>query len=106
MILIEGEICFVLFLIASEEVLFARADAVPEETRTGTHYDEEGMTRRLQEFNARHDESQGFPPLVNFFRNRGSEVLTVSAEKTEDQVCKEIEQFVEKACFNIIVHLK
>ncbi len=73
-----------------------RANAIPEEQRAGTHYDDAGTERRLQEYAARHDESQGYPPLADFFGKRGVDVLKLNGEAPAEENCKAIAEYIEK----------
>ena len=57
----------------------------PEEKKKGTHYDEAGMARRMQEYKDRNDESQGNPPLATFFEKRGIQVLVIKGEAPEKE---------------------
>lgn len=69
---------------------------MPEEKKKGTHWDEEGMARRLQEYKDRNDESQGNPPVVSFFEKRGVQALVVKGEDAEKDQQKAIETYLEK----------
>jgi adenylate kinase len=54
------------------------------------------MTRRLQEFKDRNDESQGNLPLQSFFEKRGVQLLVIKADDPEADQKKSVEAYLEK----------
>ena len=93
----------VILIEAEDELLNARAKAIPEEKRKGTHYEPKEMKRRLAEYKQRHDGSQGFPPLIAFFEERGIEVLKINAATPEEENLSAIQQYIEKVKQFIII---
>lgn len=86
----------VILIESPEEIIRNKAAQMPEEEKIGTHYDEEGINRRISEYNQRNDGSQGYPSLAEFFRQNGIEVLKISTEGLEEENTKAIIDYIEK----------
>ena len=76
-----------------------RLQEIPEEKKANTHYNQEDLTRRLEEYKMRHDEAQGAIPLISFFTKRQIEVLTQAADTPEADIAKSILDYIEKVSF-------
>jgi len=83
----------------TDEQLNSRLEKMPEEKKKDSHYNTEGMTRRLKEYKDRNDENNGIIPLAKFFEKRNIEVLTIKAEINEEITKKTILDCIEKVIF-------
>ena len=87
---------FVIDLEAPDEFLKHRVKQLPPEQTAGTHYTEEGMTRRLAHYR------KANPPgeegnLVSFFKENGVDILKLEVDKMSDQeIENSINAFLEK----------
>ena len=79
-----------------EEFILNRVKEMPEEKKENTHYNKEDMTRRLEEYKARSDESQENVAPASFFNKRGIEILRQGIEAPEEEQAKSILDFIEK----------
>lgn len=84
----------VILLKASNEVLVARAKALPEQLVLGTHYNDEGMKRRLQAY--REANTADKQPLTEFFLSRKSEMLELEANSEESGNFEAMVRFIER----------
>ncbi len=87
---------FIINLVASNEFLFKRVRNLPEESVAGTHLEEEGMVRRLEQYHKLNDTSKGFPILLSFFAEHKLPVLNVNIEMTKADIFNTLRSFVEK----------
>lgn len=84
----------VIIIKATNEFLIARAKSMPEQMVVGTHYNDEGMKRRLQAFrDANIPDKQ---PLIEYFISHKSETLEIEASVEEMVSLENIEKFIER----------
>jgi adenylate kinase len=83
-------------LVASDEFLFKRVRNLPEENIAGTHLEEDGMIRRLEQYRKLNDTSKGFPILLTFFAEHKLAVLNVNVEMTKADIFNTLRSFVDK----------
>ena len=89
---------------ASDEILKERAKKMPEAAVPGSHYNDDGMIRRLLNFRkTNNNEGSGaHSHLLDFFQEHGSEMVLINFETesyinmSQDDVYKEIIGFVER----------
>jgi hypothetical protein len=79
---------------ATNEYLIARAKAMPEQLIQGTHYNDEGMKRRLQAY--RESNTIDKQPLSDFFLSKKSEMLELEANSEEVQNLDSMQKFIER----------
>ena len=78
------------------EFLKQRVRELPEEKTAGTHWNDEGITRRLKAYKDANGQEGGDPAVHDFFRNHGIEVQTESAEGTEATNLEAFRAFIER----------
>lgn len=84
----------VIVLKATNEFLIARAKALPEQLVVGTHYNDEGMKRRLQVYrDANIPDKQ---PLVEFFVTKKSDLLELDANLEEGINFESMTKYIER----------
>ena len=88
---------FVVKFESTDEALKARIKGLPEEQVAGTHYNEEGMTRRLLAYNKNNFSESGSPVLATFFNENNIEILNLKLENmTDEEVFKAMKIFIER----------
>ncbi|KRX09632.1 P-loop containing nucleoside triphosphate hydrolase [Pseudocohnilembus persalinus] len=87
----------VIFLEASNEYLlnFVKEN-LKEEQVQGTHYTEEGMNTRLQQYRQNNNAQDGEFILSDFFKENGVEVLEINLENSKQNVMDEMRSFIER----------
>ena len=79
---------------ATNEFLYARVKTMPEQLVLGTHYNEEGMKRRLQVF--RDLNTPDKQTLHDFFISHKSEIFEVEANLDENVAFEMIVKYIER----------
>lgn len=88
---------FVVKFESTDDFLKGRVKALPEEKVAGTHYNEEGMTRRLAAFNKVNVSEGGSSVLSTFFDEHEIEILRLKVEgMSEADIFNAIKIFVER----------
>lgn len=88
---------FVVKLEAPDDFLKVRVKGLPEDQVTGTHYNEEGMNRRLHAHHKNNVSEGGHPVLSTFFDEHHIEILKLKADGVPDEeIFNSIKIFVER----------
>lgn len=88
---------FVIMLEATNEFLENRVRNLPEEEVEGTHYNEEGMRRRLEEYRKNNVSEGGVSVLSTFFDENNIEILRLKyGNITNEEIFKAMKIFVER----------
>lgn len=83
---------------ATDEELFIRIKSLPEEIVQGTHWNEEGMKRRLQAFYNTNASTKN-PSLVQFFQKYEVENLNLNCKNKEKELVDKLKIFFERVLF-------
>ena len=84
---------------ASDEELFNRIKSLPEEIVQGSHWNEEGMKRRLQVYHNTNNSSKN-PSLLQFFKKYGVENLNLNCKNKEKELVDKLKIFFERVFLN------
>jgi len=83
---------------AKDDSLKTRVKELPEEKILGTHYNEEGMGRRILSYKKNNFSDNGAPVLETFFKENGVNVLKLEIDTIPaENVFKALKIFVEKS---------
>lgn len=80
---------------ATDEELFNRIKSLPEELVQGTHWNEEGMKRRLQTYHNTNNSSK-LPSLNQFFKKYGVDNLNLNCKSKEKELVDKLKIFFER----------
>ena len=86
----------VIHLEGESEFLKQRVRELPEEKVMGTHWNEEGMARRLKTYKDANNSETGEPAVQDFFREHKTEVFTENAESLEGKNMKAFKIYIER----------
>eukprot|EP01017_Pseudomicrothorax_dubius_P008468 TRINITY_DN12791_c0_g1_i1.p1 TRINITY_DN12791_c0_g1~~TRINITY_DN12791_c0_g1_i1.p1 ORF type:complete len:709 (-),score=197.98 TRINITY_DN12791_c0_g1_i1:91-2217(-) len=87
----------IILLKANDEFLKKRAQGLPEEVLTGSHYNEEGMNRRLAAFKKILVPDPGTESIFAFFKEHGITVYEVDVETaTDDAIITHLKEIIER----------
>ena len=81
---------------ADDEELFNRIKLLPEEEISGTHYNEEGMKRRLASYRKTNESTKGDPSLIQFYKKQNVSNLNVNCNSTQVNLVNKMKIFFEK----------
>jgi adenylate kinase len=81
---------------ATDDFLKGRIKAMPEFNVTGTHYNEEGMNRRLNSYKTQNESIKGDPSLVDFFFKKKVDVLPLDCRRSEVELLDQAKIFAER----------
>ena len=84
----------IILLKGTNEFLISRAKAMPEQLVIGTHYNDEGMKRRLQAY--RESNMPDKQPLTEFFVTKKSEILELDSNIDENNSFDSMIKFIER----------
>ena len=85
-----------ILLEGNNDFLKQRVKELPEETVSGTHWNDEGMTRRLKGYRESNENEEGAPSVKEFFESQQLNVLVEDAENEEEKNLEAYKVFVEK----------
>lgn len=95
---------FVIMLESQHEFLENRIRELPEEQVEGTHYNEEGMSRRLKIYQKNNVSVGGSSVLAHFFEENGIEILTLKADQlNNNDLFNAMRIFIERVRITIII---
>jgi len=86
----------VVLLQGTDEFLKQRVKELPEERVANTHYNEEGMNRRLAEFKKNNDATTGESILADFFKERFIEPLVINVTNPSNDSFDNLRTFIER----------
>ena len=69
---------------------------MPEEVTKDTHWNDEGLTRRLQIYRQMNSGDKGVRTCEDFFKEHAIEVLTLEASQDENETLEQIKAFCER----------
>jgi hypothetical protein len=69
---------------------------LPEETVAGTHWNDEGMTRRLKGYAETNESAEGNSSVKDFFEEHSTRLLTQEAEGEEEKLVEAFKVFIER----------
>lgn len=80
----------------TDEFLKQRVKELPEERVANTHYNEEGMNRRLAEYKKNNDSTTGESILADFFKERFIEPLVINVTNPSNDSFDNLRTFIER----------
>ncbi|EAS02125.2 Dpy-30 motif protein (macronuclear) [Tetrahymena thermophila SB210] len=86
----------VVFFQASDEFLKQRVKELPEEKVAGTHYNEEGMNRRLADYRKHNEQNTGEPILFDFFKQNQIDPLIINSQNHDNEPFDNLRSFIER----------
>ncbi|EGR27078.1 hypothetical protein IMG5_201950 [Ichthyophthirius multifiliis] len=96
----------VVFFDGSDIFLKQRIKELPEEELQNTHYNEEGMNRRLGQFRKDNLQYTGNPILIDFFKENNVDVQQVNVFNKTNQIFDNLRSYIERngAFNNYMIH--
>jgi adenylate kinase len=80
----------------SDEYLKNRVKSLPETMLVNTHYNEEGMNRRLQTYRHLNESAKGDLSLCDFFKKINVDILNIDCKINENEVLNRAKIFLER----------
>ena len=81
----------------AQDQLIQRVKSLPEDILAGTHWNDEGMKRRLQKYKEENLNEKGAPAVQDFFIRNSVDVFTVDCLKAEVEAFESLKIYVERA---------
>jgi hypothetical protein len=81
---------------ASDDFLKNRVKMMPEHLLLNTHYNEEGMIRRLLSYRTLNESTKGDLSLSDFFLKNKSEILPLDCKSNEEEMVNRAKIFFER----------
>ena len=78
----------------SDEELFSRIKDLPEEKTKGTHFNEEGMKRRLNSYRKINESNQ--QSLIKFFQKYNIPNMNINCKSNENELLNKLKLFLER----------
>lgn len=79
-----------------DDFLKSRIKSIPDSQFPGSHYNEEGMTRRLLAYRTANDSIKGELSLFDFFNKRDIDILSVDGKSEESDIQSKSKIFLER----------
>ncbi len=83
----------------NDEFLKARVKSMPEALLLNSHYNEEGMNRRLAVYKNLNESPKGDPSVTEFFTAHSVELLDLDAKLTDAELVERIKIFLDRVNF-------
>lgn len=80
----------------NDEFLKARVKNMPEALLLNSHYNEEGMNRRLAAYKQWNESPKGDPSMAEFFTGNAVEMLDLDAKLGDEEVVERIKIFLDR----------
>ncbi len=89
----------------SDEFLKNRVKNMPETQTFNSHYNEEGMNRRLTLYRNLNESAKGDPSVCEFFTNNNVEMIEIDSKNHEPEFLEKIKIFLERVKLFLIFYL-